>query len=122
MGKRPLWLRLLILSMQFATWEPLYQAILHDFGFSPARDEEAAKLLAELLRGREPPLRVAEARVAGHMVVVCGNAPSLDKELDGLQERDAVFIAADGATAVLLMHGIVPDIVVTDLDGPFLLF
>ncbi len=76
-------------------------------------------LLAELLRGREPPLRAAEAIVAGHRVVVCGNAPSLEKELAGLQERDAVFMAADGATAVLLRHGIVPDIVVTDLDGPF---
>ena len=105
--------------MQFATWEPLYQSILQDFGFSPGRDEEAAMLLAELLRGREPSLRVAEAIVAGHRAVVCGNAPSLEKELDGLQERDAVFLAADGATAVLLRHGIVPDIVVTDLDGPF---
>ena len=105
--------------MQFATWEPLYQSILQDFGFSPGRDEEAAKLLAELLRGREPSLCAAEAIVAGHRVVVCGNAPSLETELDGLQERDAVFLAADGATAVLLRHGIVPDIVVTDLDGPF---
>ena len=43
----------------------------------------------------------------------------LDRELEGLQERDAVFIAADGATAVLLGRGIVPDIVVTDLDGTF---
>jgi hypothetical protein len=105
--------------MQFATWEPLYQTILQDFGFSPGRDEEAAKLLAELLRGRESPLRFAEARVGGYMAVVCGNAPSLDEELAGLQKRDAVFIAADGATAVLLRHDIVPDIVVTDLDGPF---
>jgi hypothetical protein len=29
------------------------------------------------------------------------------------------FVAADGATAVLLSKGVVPDIVVTDLDGPF---
>ncbi|HUS76657.1 MAG TPA: 6-hydroxymethylpterin diphosphokinase MptE-like protein [Methanothrix sp.] len=105
--------------MQFANWEPLYQSILQDFGFSPARDEEAAKLLAELLRGREQPLQAAEAKVRGHSVVVVGNAPSLEKELDGLQKSDAVFIAADGATSVLLRHGIVPDIVVTDLDGPF---
>ena len=105
--------------MQFSTWEPLYQAILDDFGFSSARDEEAANLLADLMREREQVLNVAQARVAGRMVVVFGNAPSLDRELDGLQEREAVFIAADGATAVLLMHGIVPDIVVTDLDGPF---
>ena len=105
--------------MQFATWEPLYQSILQDFGFSPGRDVDAAMLLAELLRGREPSLSATEAIVAGHRAVVCGNAPSLEAELEGLQERDAVFVAADGATAVLLRQGIVPDIVVTDLDGPF---
>ncbi|MCX6673139.1 MAG: DUF115 domain-containing protein [Methanothrix sp.] len=105
--------------MQFATWETLYQSILQDFGFSPGRDEEAARLLAELLRDREPPMRAAETIVGGRRAVVCGNAPTLDKELEGLQERDAVFLAADGATAVLLGRAVVPDIVVTDLDGPF---
>jgi len=105
--------------MQFATWEPLYQSILKDFGFSPEMDEEAAMLLAKLLRDREPLLCAAEAIVGGHRIVVCGNAPTLDKELVGLQERGGVFLAADGATAVLLRHGIVPDMVVTDLDGPF---
>jgi 2-amino-4-hydroxy-6-hydroxymethyldihydropteridine diphosphokinase len=105
--------------MQFATWEPIYQSILQDFGFSSRRDEDAAMLLAKLLREREPLLRTAEAIIAGHRVVVCGNAPILETELEGLQEHDTVFLAADGATAVLLRHGIVPDIVVTDLDGPF---
>ena len=76
-------------------------------------------LLAKLLRDREPLLCAAEAIVGGHRIVVCGNAPTLDKELVGLQERGGVFLAADGATAVLLRHDIVPDIVVTDLDGPF---
>lgn len=105
--------------MQFAAWEPIYQSILQDFGFSPGRDEDAAKLLAELLRDRKPLLSVAEAKVAGRRAVVFGNAPTLDKELGGLQERDAVLLAADGATEVLLKRGILPDIVVTDLDGPF---
>jgi hypothetical protein len=105
--------------MQFATWEPIYRSILQDFGFSPDRDEDAAMLLKELLRDREPLLCVAEAIIGGQEVVVCGNAPILDKELVGLQERDAVFLAADGATSVLLRQGIVPDMVVTDLDGPF---
>ncbi|MCK9566907.1 MAG: DUF115 domain-containing protein [Methanothrix sp.] len=105
--------------MQFATWEPIYQSILQDFGFSPCLDVEAAKLLAELLRDREPLLCAAEAIVAGHRAVICGNAPSLEAELIGLQERGAVFLAADGATSVLLRNGIVPAIVVTDLDGPF---
>jgi uncharacterized Rossmann fold enzyme len=105
--------------MQFATWEPIYQAILQDFGFSRDRDEESAQLLAEILREHGPMLQVATAVVTGQRVVVCGNAPNLDKELREVQEKNAVFLAADGATAVLLEQNIVPDIVVTDLDGPF---
>ena len=105
--------------MQFATWEPIYQAILQDFGFSRDRDEESAEHLAEILRAREPVLHAAKAIVTGQRVVVCGNAPNLDKELREIREKNAIFLAADGATAVLLEHNIVPDIVVTDLDGPF---
>jgi uncharacterized Rossmann fold enzyme len=105
--------------MQFATWEPIYLAILNDFGFSMSGDEDAARLLAELLRGRENWLSKADARVRSRSVVVFGNAPTLDRELDELQGTDAVFLAADGATAVLLRRGILPDIIVTDLDGSF---
>ncbi len=105
--------------MRFATWEPIYQSIMQDFGFSLERDEEAAELLAAILREREPMLPTAKEIVAGRKVVVCGNAPKLNEDLEELQDRDVIFLAADGATAVLLEHDIVPDIVVTDLDGPF---
>ena len=106
--------------MQFATWEPIYLAILDDFGFSMSGDEDAAKLLAELLRDLGNCLSTADARVRERRVVVFGNAPTLDRELDELQGTDAVFLAADGATTVLLRRGILPDIIVTDLDGSFL--
>jgi hypothetical protein len=108
--------------MQYETWEPLYQAILEDFGFSRHGDEDAAELLRDLLREQESPLSAAEALLAGRKAVVCGNAPSLGRVLEethGEQDNDAIFLAADGATAVLLERGILPDIVVTDLDGPF---
>ena len=105
--------------MQFATWEPIYRAILEDFGFSSALDEEAAKLLNELLRNREQSLFSAAEKLRGHDVLVVGNAPTLEEELENLHERNRTFVAADGATAVLLEKDIVPEIVVTDLDGPF---
>jgi len=105
--------------MQFTTWEPIYRAILEDFGFSSALDEEAAKLLNDLLRNREQILSSADEKLRDHDVLVVGNAPTLKEELEDLCERDRTFIAADGATAVLLEKGIVPEIVVTDLDGPF---
>jgi len=105
--------------MQFATWEPIYHQILDDFGFSPARDEEGALLLAGLLQRRVDCLSIAKEGVREREAVIYGNAPSLDLELDMLPEKDLVHIAADGAAEVLLSRGIVPDIVVSDLDGPF---
>ena len=109
------------LVMRFETWEPLYQAILEDFGFSRSRDEEAAELLSDLLRGRKSQLSAAQALLWGRRAKVCGNAPSLARELGEPREPedDAALLAADGAVAVLLEQGIVPDILVTDLDGPF---
>ena len=105
--------------MQFATWEPIYNQILQDFGFSSSRDEEGALLLENLLQGRRNFLAVAQERLGGREAAVFGNAPSLDPEMDILPPLDAALIAADGATAVMLKKGIVPDIVVSDLDGPF---
>lgn len=109
--------------MKFDSWEPIYMEILEDFGFSMDRDEEAAKILGELLPPSGPLLREARTRISGREVIICGNAPSLAREIEGLQKsdrlKDRALIAADGATAVLLKKGIVPDIVVTDLDGPF---
>jgi len=109
--------------MQFSKWLPIYTAILEDFGLSPSRDEEGARLLAALLRDRQGLLAEARGLVRGRRAVVFGNAPSLEAELDCMlsnpREREgAALLAADGAAAALLRRGIVPDIVVTDLDGP----
>jgi uncharacterized Rossmann fold enzyme len=108
--------------MQFDSWEPIYHEILEDFGFSRERDEEAAEILSRMLPPSGPILKEACAGIAGRDVIVCGNAPGLAKDIESLQKpsrKDWAFIAADGAAAVLLMEEIVPDITVTDLDGPF---
>ena len=105
--------------MDFAAWEPLYQEILQDFGFSRKRDEEAALLLSRLIPDSKDVMAAAEGRVRDKIVMVFGNAPSLAEEVESLVIRSEALIAADGATAVLLGKGILPDIIVTDLDGPF---
>jgi hypothetical protein len=108
--------------MHFEAWEPLYLEILDDFGFSRERDEEAGRLLFDLLKScsnSSAVLALASKLVRCQSVVVCGNAPTLKDELEEFLHapKTKIFIAADGATSVLLKAGVVPEIIVTDLDG-----
>ncbi|MEA1984683.1 MAG: 6-hydroxymethylpterin diphosphokinase MptE-like protein [Euryarchaeota archaeon] len=104
--------------MDFNQWEPIYQQILDDLGFSREEDETAALLLSNLLVGSSSAgTDVLDTLIRGRDVLVCGNAPCLSDDLDVVEIEDHVVIAADGATTVLLDREIIPDIIVTDLDG-----
>ncbi len=104
--------------MDFKDWKPIYELILEDFGFSKEEDESAASLLTTLLTAVSPesPETLMQL-IQGKDILVCGNAPTLKAELDDLQLQDYVIIAADGATSVLVDKEIIPEIIVTDLDG-----
>ncbi|MDF0592322.1 DUF115 domain-containing protein [Methanotrichaceae archaeon M04Ac] len=117
--------------MRFEEWDPIYREILEEFGFSRDEDEAAALLLKGLLSGRGGDLSLEDldSMIRGRRVLVCGNGPGLALELGAILEegpmarpgasRDEglVVIAADGATTPLLAAGVVPDVIVTDLDG-----
>ncbi|WP_298666767.1 6-hydroxymethylpterin diphosphokinase MptE-like protein [uncultured Methanofollis sp.] len=98
--------------MKFEEWEPLYEEILDYFAFDRAGDEEAARLLASILPHDD--LAALEALCRGKTVTVCGNAPSLPREIGGIE---GTVFAADAAADVLYARGIRPDAVFTDLDG-----
>jgi len=104
--------------MKYEEWEPYYRAILEDFGWTAQEDESAARLLSSLLPGDTPCLAKVEELIRGKDVIVCGKAPALEKDMGKVDWwYKYTVIAADGATSTLLMQGIVPDIVVSDLDG-----
>jgi uncharacterized Rossmann fold enzyme len=104
--------------MDFDLWEPIYLQILDDFGFSREEDERAAIILSEMLTDANSVVtEVLTGLVKGKDILVCGNAPVLPDDLKLIDPEDYVIIAADGATAVLVDRGIIPDIIVTDLDG-----
>jgi len=96
----------------FEDWEPYYLRILAHFSFDRARDEEAAVLLSSLLTRDDLPL--LEGCIRGRPATVCGNGPNLTEELDRIR---GTVIAADGAANRLFARGILPDAIVTDLDG-----
>jgi len=110
--------------MQYSDWEPIYEQILVDFGFSGAKDEEAARLAADIMARKATTTKkdvMAELKrlIKAHDVIICGNAPCLEGDITekGIFNSARVVVAADGATSVLLRNGIIPAIVVTDLDG-----
>jgi len=102
--------------MEFDEWEPLYLGILADFGFDRSEDERSARILADLLHGRAGTLADLRGIISGRAVAVCGNAPSLTADLRSIRQ-DQIIIAADGATTVLMANRMIPDVIVTDLDG-----
>lgn len=105
--------------MDFKDWEPLYSDILLDMGFSREEDERAAQLLSSLLTVHGTvDISMLDKAIRGKDVLVCGNAPGLRDELRGICDlADLVIVAADGAAAIVLDEGMLPHVIVTDLDG-----
>jgi uncharacterized Rossmann fold enzyme len=109
--------------VEYARWGPHYDRIAREFGFDPEREAAAASVLRALLppEALRDPLPRCQARIAGREAVVVGLAPEAGPPpIDRLPPSSSarVVLAADGATAPCLSAGIVPDLVVTDLDGP----
>jgi hypothetical protein len=99
--------------MNYREWKIFYHEILKDFGFSEEKDREAAKILKREVSSRTP-ISVIRDRIEGRRVNIYGAGPSLEKIKDF---SEGTVIAADGATSYLLKKGVIPDIIVTDLDG-----
>jgi uncharacterized Rossmann fold enzyme len=100
--------------MEFETWEPVYEAILADFGYDRAGDERARDTLADLLADA-PLFDPGRLDVAGDTVAVAGAADCLDTDLPLAREADAVFAASTAADR-LRAQGVSVDCMVTDLD------
>ena len=106
-------------------WEKWYTEILKDFGFSRKKDEETAKILDEILKEKNS-LTLEEVKTIIHNkkptnnYIIFGAGPSLKaniKEIKRKKLTNNILIAADGATTALLEENLMPDIIVTDLDG-----
>ncbi|PHQ39428.1 hypothetical protein DJ69_06330 [Halorubrum persicum] len=98
--------------MNFETFEPVYEAILADFGFDRAADERARDAAAEIATPF-PLDRLGDWR--GDTVAIAGAAPTLADEVGIAREADVV-VAASTAVDVLRERGVAVDCMVTDLD------
>ncbi len=103
--------------MDFDVWERYYQKILLDFDFDLKEDERSASILAGLLKDKDLASNdVLSTIIKGKDVAVSGGGSHLESALEKNHSWD-VLIAADGTTSILMGRFLVPDIIVTDLDG-----
>ena len=100
--------------MNFETFEPIYEAILTDFGFGREADEHARDIAEEL----STPFRLSRFdEWEEETVAIVGAAPSLrDEESMALAREATVVVAASTAADVLRDAEIDIDCMVTDLD------
>ena len=103
--------------MRWSVWRPWYSRIAGRLGLNQEADENAAKILDDVLP--EPNITELTRFVNARDCVVLGAGPSIDGDLEKLERRgwmDKLLISADGATSALSKYH-PPDIIVTDLDG-----
>ncbi|MFN3384904.1 MAG: 6-hydroxymethylpterin diphosphokinase MptE-like protein [Archaeoglobaceae archaeon] len=94
--------------MHLEQWLKIYEEILRDFGFSKEKDEESARLIAELGKDKLLDSSVLE-RLRGKDVAVIGGAYENEKI-----EEDFVITAGKAIEKVSL----IPSVHVTDLEEP----
>jgi len=106
--------------MDWETWRPFYHRIVREMGFSIEEDRKASFVLRELLLENGNYIRPGDLRaLITERVYVFGAGPSVGESLKRYSFGEGTLISADGATSALLEFGMVPDIIVTDLDGSF---
>ncbi len=103
-------------TMEYNEWKIYYSQILLDFGYSRNKDKSSAKLLSVMLKKKKL-VKISELRkmISNKNVCVFGAGDSSQSNIK--KTKDTVFISAGSATSQLMEKDIIPDIVVTDLDG-----
>lgn len=103
-------------DLMYNDWEKWYKVILDDFSF----DEKADIASAEYLNENVSEIDLSHIDFKKECIVF-GAGPSIKKHISYLKSNfnlsDYTLIAADGTTKALLEEDIIPDIIVTDLDG-----
>jgi len=98
-------------------WDPIYREILEDFGYDRISDESSARLLKAVMMNSD--LISDDDIVMQTTATIFGGSDELEKDIGAVSPR-GTLIASGSSVLRLKEMGIVPDIVVTDLDGEIL--
>jgi hypothetical protein len=98
-------------------WKKRYLLILKELNYSQKKDKESAIILDSILKKTNTAEKILKL-IEGKTVFVIGSGPSLSNAIPRLKKlKKSIKIAADSSLKPLVDNGIIPDIVVTDLDG-----
>lgn len=108
-----------MINVTYNNWNRWYDEILDDFGFNIEDDIKSAKILNDKIveKGK---FDIHNLHLTNQCIVF-GAGPSIKKHIHLIKKnvdlKKYILIAADGATTALLEEGLLPSIIVTDLDG-----
>ena len=111
--------------IQFPNAKVWYQKILKSFHFSQEEDLKARNLLYNLKKQDNPEIIIQKIRTEqiGKKLLFFGAGPNLESHLNQISQkiytcRSKFFIiAADGSANGLRIVNIIPDLIISDLDG-----
>ncbi len=108
--------------MLYQNWEPFYKEIKKDFNLNFKKDQKAAEILNKILKKQKiSKEKKLKNLIENNEVIVFGAGPTLKNCIKENKNKSffkkSLKISADGATTALIEENIVPDIIVTDLDG-----
>ncbi|MCE2614565.1 MAG: DUF115 domain-containing protein [Nitrosopumilus sp. (ex Thoosa mismalolli)] len=103
--------------MIISGWKTKYAEILKEFKYSERKDIESAIYLDSVIKESNNYEKISK-KIGKQNVIVIGSGPSLSRCIPKLKKmKETIKIVADSALKPLLENKIIPDIVVTDLDG-----
>lgn len=98
-------------------WKKEYSDILKKFSYDQKKDRKSAMLLDSILKKSKVDGKIYNL-IHGKTAIIIGSGPSLSFAIPKLKNlKRGIKIAADSSLKPLLENRIVPEIVVTDLDG-----
>ncbi len=98
--------------MRLEEWFEIYGKIISDFGFSPDKDDESARLMHRLGGEKLLDCDVLEKAISGKEVTVVGGA------VKGRIESEVIITAGKAIVRWMKLSGRTPDVHVTDMEEP----
>jgi hypothetical protein len=98
-------------------WKKRYSEIRKEFNYSEKKDIESAVILNSIIKNSNINEKIINL-IKDKTVFVIGSGPSLSTAIPVLKNfKKTIKIAADSSVKLLVENEIIPDIVITDLDG-----